>query len=1031
MSDILDANDPVYSSEAEETLWAARMSRMDSMIRGAMMKREALMAMETTLTPSGADADKEDAKGENWTYKAFLQDDGPSADPEPDPEPLETAAEDGPVRLEEKEHDAPWEPNRVTDVGSEEPTEALPAATLFIPPRESRFPTLIGVDEATEPLVVESEPRSLPVSELPMEDLEAGPLWVRKRRYVDPAEGADDSGVGSQEHVSDDDTLKPGLPPRQRDILSAPTPMELFQVMAQKRARGMGDSPTREPRDRAATLPLVKTITTEPDGDPGGRNTQVTINQRTDIVELFVGSPEREGRLQRDHPLLQERSVKETISAPARRGVATERMEGLETSRNFASANLGLAARATPLNSMTINRLLANFEKSRRDGWQPVTTAEPSISERGKAEGPPRAGTGMPLAADQGDWLPRTENSGHAVRVGKGKGNTPWEEWGISPVAEQVQKTASPPLPGKQMAAEAWERDHAREMQELPGEPLLMHWDTALPDRVQKIRMGQLLHDFRQRRRTVEEGREGTVQGPRLLPDAVGPGGMGLELSTKSRETAPEATMTVQVTEDSINKTEIEELLPERGEAGGESVELNLGEEAVSLPNGTTGGGTETERMGHEGRARFTVPLQELRASDWDNGPLVDEAEEGLDCATVNEAGEEASASESGEESQRMAEVDRPPENVKACPEWEDSSEPMQNGAAAVTSEALSNEKSSAAALPRRRQKELELAELMADLTLSEDPVVAFGESPYGKKRLLPRETWRFRERLAFKDSPKALPKKEEILKTTPLPERFHIEESSTRGDHRAPAVMPRGWRASSPMVRSRTSDEWHFAMHTAVRWLSHLSEAVIHRYLQWTSPGTKTWVQYYNKRGQHYFRRGMMREAMNCYGKSLEKEANNVAALAGLGRCHLKLEDLEQALEYLQRAREQDDQGGAWLDGDVIVAYIGLKRHDQAEEWIRRRLQQQTEVTSACGTMDASGLQFQLGEILNLQGRHEEAVLAYEEAVALKPERLEYRRALGWALQAAGRNQEAIQLLKTIATDNSDTVCRDELVEA
>ncbi|HIJ85435.1 MAG TPA: tetratricopeptide repeat protein, partial [Magnetococcales bacterium] len=199
------------------------------------------------------------------------------------------------------------------------------------------------------------------------------------------------------------------------------------------------------------------------------------------------------------------------------------------------------------------------------------------------------------------------------------------------------------------------------------------------------------------------------------------------------------------------------------------------------------------------------------------------------------------------------------------------------------------------------------------------------------------------------------------------LPEQFECRGCVGQEDVLEPA---RGVATSRPSVRVPVLEEWRFMLHSVFKLLGRLSEVVVHRYMGLVSLGGPVRTHYYTERGHRFFQQGMIYDAIFCYRKVLDKDEKNVAVLAGMGRCYLKQEAFDRALGFLEKARELEGSGGAWLDDDLIVAYIGSGRYVWAEGLIRKGLERGSDRPG-----QRAALWFRLGEVLGCIDRLDEAV--------------------------------------------------------
>jgi Tfp pilus assembly protein PilF len=90
---------------------------------------------------------------------------------------------------------------------------------------------------------------------------------------------------------------------------------------------------------------------------------------------------------------------------------------------------------------------------------------------------------------------------------------------------------------------------------------------------------------------------------------------------------------------------------------------------------------------------------------------------------------------------------------------------------------------------------------------------------------------------------------------------------------------------------------------------------------------------------GQLWESTGKFEQAMENYGKALEREPNNGAALASVARLHFKQQKYDQSVQYFQRAIQAEPKE-AGLYNDLGLALSKLGKHDEAVAMIQRAIE-------------------------------------------------------------------------------------------
>jgi serine/threonine-protein kinase len=162
--------------------------------------------------------------------------------------------------------------------------------------------------------------------------------------------------------------------------------------------------------------------------------------------------------------------------------------------------------------------------------------------------------------------------------------------------------------------------------------------------------------------------------------------------------------------------------------------------------------------------------------------------------------------------------------------------------------------------------------------------------------------------------------------------------------------------------------------------------------------------------------------------------EAAKAARVAGLMLDLFRLSDPSQTLGDTVTAREVLDRGTERIEHefsdqpevqaelllDVARVYANLGLLSRAETLIRRSLQLREDLfgRQSLETSESFG---QLGRVLAVQGRREEAIAAYRAAVTIRgavldhPDTLlaHYQASLGWEVRAEGSHDEAAELFR------------------
>lgn len=157
-------------------------------------------------------------------------------------------------------------------------------------------------------------------------------------------------------------------------------------------------------------------------------------------------------------------------------------------------------------------------------------------------------------------------------------------------------------------------------------------------------------------------------------------------------------------------------------------------------------------------------------------------------------------------------------------------------------------------------------------------------------------------------------------------------------------------------------------------------------------------------QQGQQRLNRGNLFGAIDLFKEALSYNPNYSQPLFGLGQAYFKLEEYEQALLYIQRARLLDRNNASItaLEGRI---HTGLGRYETAEGIFQSILQREPYNLEA---------QFGLAELYAAMGNVENAIAGYQKALESDP--YNRRGLLSVALLYAAQNNlsEAAELIQT-----------------
>ncbi|MBF0139421.1 MAG: tetratricopeptide repeat protein [Magnetococcales bacterium] len=997
MSDTIDPVDAIDTSKLEENLWAARMDRMDAMIQGAMMKRQAMVALETAIPVASSERMGE---ATDSVYRALMEkqvslaagdmeaqldeeggtDEANGSDEEGGADEAgglgeeEWAGEEG----TDEEDRADREERTIEEGGADEvilqnlAVSRIPDATGVASTKTANrlaHTATMRVQEKSEPgnslengggdnekLELRLLPRSHLQSGSKVEDsapfVIRGPDGGRGEAVETQNRQSSDAEGGDQEFGYGGDVA---LPHRSRDIHAEPTPMELFQIMSHKRQVGVTQS------------------------------LQSSLEMGTTSVRWSEGAAQR---FTGDDLFLE---VVEKSAAPASAG-------GLPDLPLPGHIEQPLAVRTIPPDQNTMCRFLSLFGQLRQ---QETRVASRDVHNREVRQ--PEVGPVVSSMQRVEHRQVRQPEVGPVVssmqRVEHRQVRQPEVESVVSPILAEDKMGVAVPVTEEGAPA-----------------PLVTADELVV---VEKNRLSRALHDFRNHRQAMMVASE--VKTPGLIPGSVSSGHAlsrllveeetlddqfvategeeatnandwndSRELSEMPLGSALEDREAVGVFEDIVAVVSSEEItgieVLEDAEAFGvleENEGVGVSEDIVAVfsPEEITG----IEVL--EDAEAFGTLEETETVGVFEDTVVVDFPEEKAGIEELEDA-EAFGTLESGEADGALEEVIE----VGALDESEESGVLADMEGVGIwenTELTVGMETKVTPSVPDAYQRHHEetVSELMANMTLEEEREGVRGEEPDLPIPAVTRGRRRFSQKR--------------------LPEGFFTQDiRDSQGTEKGGLVA--GGYGAKPLVRVHRLDELHFAWRSLVRMFGSFSESLVRKYLEWTSLDGNAWTEYYLTRGRRSLALGRVHDAVLYFGRALEKNEDNASILAALGRCHITLGSFEQALNYLEKAKERDQAGGAWLDADLIVAYSGCQLFDQAERLLRHGLDEDRSASS-----DRSALWFQLAELLARQERHADAVAAYREAVALKPTRRDYQRALGFALQMVGQSKEAVAHLK------------------
>jgi Flp pilus assembly protein TadD len=172
-----------------------------------------------------------------------------------------------------------------------------------------------------------------------------------------------------------------------------------------------------------------------------------------------------------------------------------------------------------------------------------------------------------------------------------------------------------------------------------------------------------------------------------------------------------------------------------------------------------------------------------------------------------------------------------------------------------------------------------------------------------------------------------------------------------------------------------------------------------------------------------------------------IEVEPENSLAWFGIGRAHLELNQLDQAIAANRQALRIDPENAmAW--GNLGITYADLERHDDAIAAYRQVLRIDPEDANAWYnlgityhtlgrhddaiaayrqalriTPESAETWYNLGNIYGNRERYDDAIVAYLQALRIAPDYVDVWRSLALAYYLSGNTTAALRAVKTLRT--------------
>jgi tetratricopeptide (TPR) repeat protein len=133
-----------------------------------------------------------------------------------------------------------------------------------------------------------------------------------------------------------------------------------------------------------------------------------------------------------------------------------------------------------------------------------------------------------------------------------------------------------------------------------------------------------------------------------------------------------------------------------------------------------------------------------------------------------------------------------------------------------------------------------------------------------------------------------------------------------------------------------------------------------------------------------------------------IELDPNMMRAYNSLGLCYDSMGRFDEAIQSFARAIElnrRQEQPSAWPSLNLVVSLISLNRLDEAEVRLHEALSYNPKFPQA---------HYQLGRVLEKEGKFEEAIAPLQRAIELDPSYPEPHYTLGRIYQRQGKREEA-----------------------
>lgn len=158
----------------------------------------------------------------------------------------------------------------------------------------------------------------------------------------------------------------------------------------------------------------------------------------------------------------------------------------------------------------------------------------------------------------------------------------------------------------------------------------------------------------------------------------------------------------------------------------------------------------------------------------------------------------------------------------------------------------------------------------------------------------------------------------------------------------------------------------------------------------------------------------GQLLEAQQCYRNVLQRFPKHADALFLLGTTYLQLNDPQQAVEWIEQARDINPHSAS-IHLNLANALHALGKKGRAVDHFEKAIELDNSNAEA---------HFNLAIVLVSQNKYDEAALHYQKAIAINPKHIGAINNLSILLQQHGKHDEAIrhyQYLLSIQPDNVD----------